>query len=128
MKLLDRLRRWASAVGKDTLTIWYAAKHPRTPTVAKVLAVCLVAYAFSPIDLIPDFIPVLGYLDDAILLPLGVLLIIRLIPDEVIAECRRRAAQHLASGGRRPVSSAGTVMVIVLWVLAAGVVTWTFAG
>ena len=96
-----------------------AAHDPRTPWPAKLLAALVVAYALSPIDLIPDFIPVLGYLDDLILVPLGIWLVLRLIPDAVMAEARRKAA-----GMDQPGKSLwGLALVVTLW-LAAAAVTW----
>ena len=114
--LTDRLRRWARSIKADALTLWYASRHPRTPILAKTLAVCLVVYAFSPIDLIPDFIPVLGLLDDAIILPLGILLIIRLVPQEVLQECRSSARAHLERGDAKPTSLIGVVVIVVIWI------------
>lgn len=87
-----RLRRWAGIVMRDAAALALAARDPRTPWYAKLVAMLVVAYALSPIDLIPDFIPVLGWLDDLILLPLGVLLVIRLMPKPLMAELRRKAA------------------------------------
>ena len=80
MRLTDRMRCWIRSFKADALTLWYVSRHPQTPVVAKALAGCLVVYAFSPIDLIPDFIPLLGLLDDAIILPLGIILVVRLVP------------------------------------------------
>ena len=80
MRVLERLRQWARAVKRDVLVLYLAARDPRVPWYAKVVAACVVAYALSPIDLIPDFIPVLGYLDDVIIVPLGIILAMRLIP------------------------------------------------
>src|SRR5512141_3448314 len=101
--LSSRLRAWARAIQADALTLWYAARHPRTPVLAKALAAGLVVYALSPIDLIPDFIPVLGLLDDALLLPLLILLVVRLMPADVFADCRARAAE----AEDRPVGRSG---------------------
>lgn len=79
---VERLRRWARVIRRDALTLWLAARDPRVPVVVKLLAACVAAYALSPIDLIPDFIPILGYVDDLVIVPLGLLLVIRMIPDE----------------------------------------------
>jgi uncharacterized membrane protein YkvA (DUF1232 family) len=92
------------------------------PWYAKALAGLLVAYALSPVDLIPDFIPVLGYLDDLILIPLGVLAVRALVPGDVMDECRRRAQASLA--GRKPTSRVGFVMVVGVWLLLAGGALW----
>ena len=106
----------ARALKRDTLALYLAARHPGTPWYAKILVVCVAAYALSPIDLIPDFIPVLGYLDDMVLLPLGIALALRLVPPAVIDECRARAAEAFAAG--RPVSKSAAAVVVVLWVAA----------
>jgi uncharacterized membrane protein YkvA (DUF1232 family) len=122
MPLLDDLRRRARALKAETLALSFAVRDPRVPWHARLLAVAVVAYALSPIDLIPDFIPVLGYLDDLILVPLGIVLVLRMVPSEVMAECRARAQAELAGG--RPVSRAGAVAVIVIWVLGAALLCW----
>jgi len=114
---LSRLRDWARAIKRDVYAVYLASRDPRVPWPAKVLAVCIAAYALSPIDLIPDFIPVLGYLDEAILLPLGILLVVRMIPADIMAE-HRAAAQAIAV---RPRSLAGAAVIIAIWaVLSAG--------
>src|SRR5918993_4535166 len=89
---LERLKSWARALKRDVVALWLAARDPRTPVLAKLVAAAVAAYALSPIDLIPDFIPVLGYLDDVILLPVAILLVIRLIPSDVMAQHRELAA------------------------------------
>src|SRR5712691_6090661 len=94
---MRRLQEWAQRLKGEVVTLWFCTRHPRTPFVAKVLAV---AYALSPIDLIPDFIPVLGYLDDLIIVPAGVWLVLKLVPADVMAECRAQAASWLEE--RRP--------------------------
>ncbi len=100
---------------RDVVAIALAVRDPRVPWYAKAVGACVVAYALSPIDLIPDFVPVLGYLDDLVLVPLGLLLVIRLIPPEVLAEHRLKAAAI----ADRPVSRAGAAAVIGVWILAA---------
>jgi len=122
--MLARLTRWARAVKRDVHALWFAARDPRTPWHAKAVAVAVAAYALSPIDLIPDFVPVLGYLDDAILLPLGILLAIRLVPAEVLLECRARAEAAAA----RPASRAGAAFIVALWVAAASAGAWWLLG
>ena len=109
---LSRLKAWAFALKRDAHAVWLAARDPRTPWYAKALAVAVAGYAFSPIDLIPDFIPVLGYLDDLILVPAGLWLVLRLIPAEVIAD--HRAAAEAAA--RRPVSRGAVVAVVGVWI------------
>ena len=101
------------------LTVWYISKHPSTPWHGRALAVGLVAYVFSPIDLIPDFIPVLGYLDDLIILPFGVLMILYMTPRHVIVECRGKAQAHLAARTGKPSSRLGAVLAGAGWVIAA---------
>ncbi len=115
--MLWRLRDWARAIKRDVHAIWLASHDPRVPWPAKALAVCIAAYALSPIDLIPDFIPVLGYLDDAILLPLGILLVVRMIPADVMAEHRATAAM----AAERPASTGGAIFIAAVWIaLCAG--------
>ncbi|MEY8877527.1 MAG: YkvA family protein, partial [Leptothrix sp. (in: b-proteobacteria)] len=97
MALLDLpLRAWAKRIRRDALTLWLAARHPDTPWPAKLLAGVVVAYALSPIDLIPDFVPVLGLLDDLLLLPALIWLAVRLVPADVLAACRAEAEQRMA--------------------------------
>jgi uncharacterized membrane protein YkvA (DUF1232 family) len=106
-------RARVAALKRETLALYLAARDPRTPWHARVVVAAVAAYALSPIDLIPDFIPVLGLLDDAVLLPLGITLALRLIPAEVIAECRARAADAFAAG--RPVSRSAALAIVVIW-------------
>jgi uncharacterized membrane protein YkvA (DUF1232 family) len=124
---LGRLKRWARAVKQDALALYLAARDPRTPWHAKLLAGIVVAYALSPIDLIPDFIPVLGYLDDLLLVPLGLWLAVRLIPEDVMEDCRARGAAL----AERPVSRTAAVVVVVIWLAAlavAGRLVWSLFG
>jgi uncharacterized membrane protein YkvA (DUF1232 family) len=109
-----RLQEWARALKRDTHAVYLAAFDPRVPWYAKALALGVAAYAFSPIDLIPDFIPVIGVMDDLIIVPLGIALVVGMIPPAVMAEHRAMAAQ-----AARPVSRAGAAAVIAIWVLAA---------
>jgi len=113
--ILARLRGWAAALKRSTLTVWYVARAPRTPWLARLLALVVAAYALSPIDLIPDFIPVLGYLDDLLLLPLGLALVLWLTPAPVIETARQRAAVT----AQRPVSRGAAVVIVLIWLLAA---------
>jgi uncharacterized membrane protein YkvA (DUF1232 family) len=106
---------------RDVVAIALALRDPRVPWYAKVVGACVVAYALSPIDLIPDFVPVLGYLDDLVLVPLGLLLVVRLIPADILAEHRVAAAAVV----ERPVSRAGAAVVIVIWVLAAALLAFS---
>jgi uncharacterized membrane protein YkvA (DUF1232 family) len=115
LSISSRLKHWAHIARRDLHAIYLAARDPRVPWHAKAVAAFVAAYAFSPIDLIPDFVPVLGYLDDLIIVPLGILLAIHLIPPEILAE-HRAAAERAA---RRPVSKAGAAGVIAIWLLLA---------
>lgn len=112
--MLDRLKQRARTIKLDVHAVYLAARDPRVPWYAKAIAVCVAVYALSPIDLIPDFIPVLGYLDDVIIVPLGILLVFKLVPPEIMAE--HRAA---ASAASRPVSKAGAAFILGLWIVAA---------
>jgi uncharacterized membrane protein YkvA (DUF1232 family) len=117
--VLERLKRWAGELKAQVVTLWFCRRDPRTPLSAKILAAVVVAYAFSPIDLIPDFIPVLGYLDDLILVPLGVYFTIRLIPPAVLANARREADVWLAQRQATPRSYGAAGVVVLLWVAVA---------
>ena len=112
------LKVWARSIKQDIHVVFLAASDPRTPWYAKALAVAVAGYALSPIDLIPDFIPVLGYLDDAILLPLGILAVIRLIPPEVVAELRTAAA------AQQPASRAAAGIIVAIWLATAALCGW----
>lgn len=125
VNLNEKLKSWARSVKRDGLTLWFAGKSPQTPWYAKALGALVVAYALSPIDLIPDFIPVLGYVDDVLLLPALIWLTIRLLPEDVRADCRRQAEEWLSVAAARPSSKIGAVAIIVLW-LAVGVVAWCY--
>jgi uncharacterized membrane protein YkvA (DUF1232 family) len=120
MTVLERMKGWARTIRQDVIALWLAARDPRTPWYAKVVAACVAAYALSPIDLIPDFIPVLGYLDDLLIVPLGILLTVYLIPDELMAEFRSKAARREGE----PRSPAGAAIVVLVWLLAAGLILW----
>lgn len=115
--MLARLQQRARALKADTLALYYAARDPATPWYAKLLVAAIVAYALSPVDLIPDFVPVLGYLDDLVLLPLGIALAIRLVPPAILATCREQARERLADG--KPVSRVAAVVIVVLWLAVA---------
>jgi uncharacterized membrane protein YkvA (DUF1232 family) len=114
------LKRWLFAIKRDAHALYLAARDPRVPWHAKALSAFIAAYAFSPIDLIPDFIPVLGLLDDAIILPLGIWLAVKLIPPAIMAE--HRHAAEAASG--KPVSRAAGVVLVAVWVLLTVVLIW----
>jgi uncharacterized membrane protein YkvA (DUF1232 family) len=112
---MPTLREWARALKRETLALYFAARDPRTPWSAKLLAGFVVAYALSPIDLIPDFIPVLGYLDDLVLLPAGIWLALRFVPPQVLAEARRRADEQ----SDRPVSRVAAFVIVAIWLACA---------
>lgn len=117
---IGALEAWRRRVGQlktETYAIYLAYRDPRVPWYARLFAACVVGYAFSPLDLVPDFIPVLGYLDDLILVPLGIVLALKMIPPEVMAECRAEARQVMAQG--KPVNRAAAVVIVVVWLLLA---------
>jgi len=119
------LKRRAHALRAETFALYLAARHAQTPWYAKLLVAGIVAYALSPIDLIPDFIPVLGYLDDLVLVPLGIVLAIKMIPPPVLEECRERA--RAALGGDRPVSRAAAAVIVAIWLALAALGTvWLY--
>ena len=113
--MLGTLKAWAARLKADVLALWFCYRHPGTPLIAKVVAAAVVAYAFSPIDLIPDFIPVVGYLDDALLLPVGIWLAIKLIPPAVMAECRAQAANWLNNRQPNPRNRLAAIVIVLLW-------------
>lgn len=115
-----RLKEWARAVRRDAHALYFAARDPRTPWYAKALALGVAAYALSPIDLIPDFVPVVGYLDDVIIVPLGILAAIKLVPPQVMAESRAAAAR----AAERPISRAGAIGVALIWGVAIALCGW----
>jgi uncharacterized membrane protein YkvA (DUF1232 family) len=123
MGFVNTTRAWARRIKRDAMTMWFARSHPATPWYAKALGGFVLAYALSPIDLIPDFIPVLGYLDDVILLPVLIWLTIRMLPAEVLDESRRKAEQWFAERGAKPRSWAGAVVIALIWVLFAVVLS-----
>jgi uncharacterized membrane protein YkvA (DUF1232 family) len=112
----------ARALKREVYTLYLAYRDPRTPWYGKVFAALVVAYAFSPIDLIPDPIPILGYLDDLVLIPLGVVLAVRMIPPEVMSDSRARAEEVLRAG--KPVSRVGALIVGAIWIALAGLAVW----
>ena len=116
---MNGLRVWARNLKRDVVALWLAARDPRVPWHAKTLAAAVAAYALSPVDLIPDFIPVLGLLDDLLLVPAGIWLVVRLIPAGLMAELRRQAeAEH------RPRSLAGAGVIVVLWAIGLAGAAW----
>jgi uncharacterized membrane protein YkvA (DUF1232 family) len=125
MALLERLKQRARHLKAETFALYLAARDPRTPWYAKLLVAGIVAYAFSTIDLIPDFVPVLGYLDDLILIPLGITLAMKMVPPTVLAECRARAKETIQSG--KPFSRVAGAVIVVIWIfLAALCAGWAY--
>jgi len=118
--MLDRWKLWARTIKRDAHALYLASRDPRVPWYVKAIALAVAAYAASPIDLIPDFIPVLGYLDDLIIVPLGIALVVRLIPREIMAEHRAVAMAALD----RPVSKITAAIFIAIWILSAGLAGW----
>jgi uncharacterized membrane protein YkvA (DUF1232 family) len=119
MSFVDTTRAWARRIKRDAMTLWFARSHPATPWYAKALGGFVLAYALSPIDLIPDFIPVLGYLDDVILLPVLIWLTIRMLPREVLDESRQKAEHWFAERGDKPKSFVGAFSIALIWLLFA---------
>jgi uncharacterized membrane protein YkvA (DUF1232 family) len=116
-RLLAGWKERARQLQAETYAVYLAYRDPRVPWYARVFAAVVVAYAFSPIDLIPDFIPVLGYLDDLVLVPLGIALALRMIPPAVMAECRARAREALAAG--KPTNWIAAAVIVVVWLVLA---------
>ncbi|BBB48777.1 YkvA family protein [Pelolinea submarina] len=115
----EKWKEKAKTLKREVYTLYLAYKDPRVPWYAKVFSAFVVGYAFSPIDLIPDFIPVLGYLDDLILVPLGVALAIKMIPVNVLAECREKSDEVLQQG--KPVNRSAAVIIVILWI---AIIAW----
>ena len=113
------IKEWVNRLKHDTLALWFACRDKRTPWGVRILGFLMVAYVFSPIDLIPDFIPVIGYLDELILIPAGLWVLLRLIPEQVLSDCRGKASEWLASGSAKPRSVLGAAIVIVTWIVIA---------
>ena len=124
MQLTEKIRSWARALKALLLTLWLLSRDARAPRAAKLVAMVTLAYALSPIDLIPDFIPVIGFLDDVLLVPLGVLLTLKLTPAALLADCRQQAANMATQ--RLPSSRAGLAAVIFIWLLALAAATYFF--
>ena len=127
MTWLDNLKIRAKNLKRDTFALFFAYRDPRTPWYARVFAGLVAAYLLSPIDLIPDFIPILGYLDDVIIAPAGIALALKMIPPEVMADARQKAELELANG--KPVNRVAAVVVVLIWIivlffLARWVISW----
>lgn len=120
--MIERTKAWARSMKRDVVAVYLALRDPRTPWAARVVGAVVVAYALSPIDLVPDFVPVLGYLDDLVLVPLGIWLVVRLIPPPVLAEARARAEEQLRHA--KPTSWAGAALVATIWTVGIAVMAW----
>lgn len=118
--MVDRLKDWARIVRRDIHALYLSSRDPRVPWHLRILAGLLAAYALSPIDLIPDFIPILGLLDDVILIPVGIMLIVRAIPPEIMAEHRVLAIAKQ----ERPVNRAAAVLICLIWAALIALVVW----
>jgi len=118
--MLRNIKRWARKLLRDVHAVYLAAHDPRVPWYAKVLAITVAGYALSPIDLIPDFIPVLGYADDLIIVPLGIWLAVSLIPQEVMAEYRIKADE----AGQRPRNAVAAIAIVAIWIVSLVALSW----
>jgi uncharacterized membrane protein YkvA (DUF1232 family) len=120
--MFTRLKKWANIAKRDVVALWIAARDPRTPRSAKLVAGVTAAYALSPIDLIPDFIPVVGYLDDLVLVPLGIWLAVRMVPVALMVEFRAQAEDL----ERQPSSRVAAAVIILFWVAVMAILFWAF--
>ena len=118
--MASRLREWTRTIKRDAHAIYLAARDPRTPWYVKALALCVAGYALSPIDLIPDFIPVLGYLDDVVLVPLGIAAVVWMIPADAMAEHRDAATR----AAERPISRTAAVVIVCVWAASIALTGW----
>lgn len=126
MKSFGSWKERVRVLKKETFALYLACRHPRVPWYAKILALIVVGYALSPIDLIPDFIPILGYLDDMILIPLGIMLVVRMIPAEVLAECRRKSGEMIERTTRA--GKIAAVVIVMIWIITAALAVWLITG
>jgi uncharacterized membrane protein YkvA (DUF1232 family) len=121
--MLEPMKRWALGLKRDVVALWIGARDSRTPWYAKAVAAAVAAYALSPIDLIPDFIPILGYLDDLLIVPAGIALAVRLIPHDLLLEFREEAARR----GTRRKSRLAAALIFVVWFITIGVTAfWVY--
>jgi len=119
---MERLKGWARNLKRDVIALWLAARDPRVPWYAKALSAAVAAYALSPVDLIPDFIPIIGYLDDLLIVPFGIWAAVKLIPEPIMADLRAKALEH-----RKPTSKAGLAAVVLIWLTAIAITLWFLA-
>jgi uncharacterized membrane protein YkvA (DUF1232 family) len=123
--MIQKWKERARTIKREVYTLYLAYRDPRTPWYGKAFAALVVAYAFSPIDLIPDFIPILGYLDDLVLIPIGVMIALRLIPPEVMVDARAKAEEVLRAG--KPVSWVGAVIIAAIWIALVVLGIWSMS-
>lgn len=116
---IERLKDWARSIKRDVIALWLAARDLRVPWYAKAVAAVVAAYALSPIDLIPDFVPVLGYLDDLVIVPVGIWVAVKLIPEAIIADLRVKATEQ-----RKPSSKAGLFAIVLMWLAGIALTIW----
>ena len=116
----QRIKSWARTLKSDGMTLWFCCRHPQMPWLPKIFALLVVGYFLSPIDLIPDFIPVLGYLDELILLPGCIYLILRMVPPAVLTEARAQATQWIATHQPKPRSIVAAIVIMLLWMIFFG--------
>ncbi|TEU29184.1 DUF1232 domain-containing protein [Acinetobacter seifertii] len=119
MSWVQSLKEWAKRLRKQIVMLWFASRHPQMPWLPKVIAVVAVAYAFSPIDLIPDFIPILGFVDDAIILPILIWLALRFTPKQVIFDAEQQANEWLEEHEKAPRNYLVAVLIILIWITLA---------
>lgn len=115
MNIIHFLKNWAQNVRRDSMTLWFASRNPATPWYAKLIGTIVATYALSPIDLIPDFIPVFGYIDDEILLPCLIWITVKLLPRQVLMDSRSQAILLTQTAGFEPKSLAGAVLILLTW-------------
>ncbi|MDV7706656.1 YkvA family protein [Acinetobacter pittii] len=128
MSWLQSIKEWAKRLKKQIIMLWFASKHPQMPWLPKIIAVVAVAYAFSPIDLIPDFIPILGFIDDAIILPMLIWLAVSFTPQQVIFDAEQQAEEWLDEHEKRPKNYLVAVLIILIWLTLAVMAYFYFGG
>ncbi|RFU60455.1 YkvA family protein [Peribacillus glennii] len=119
--MISKIKAWARNLKKQLYILYFAYKDGRVPWYTKLFTACVVAYAFSPVDLIPDFIPVLGYVDDIIIVPLGIMIALRLIPENVIRDCSEKASE-LMKNGKPKNWIAGSIIILIWFLILVGTV------
>lgn len=128
MSWLQSIKEWAKRLKKQIIMLWFASRHPQMPWLPKIIAVVAVAYAFSPIDLIPDFIPILGFIDDAIILPMLIWLAVHFTPQQVIFDAEQQAEEWLDEHEKRPKNYLVAVLIILIWLTLAVMAYFYFGG